>query len=564
MRQFDYIIVGAGTAGCLLANRLSACGRHTVLLLEAGPEDKSPLIKVPIGFGALFDHQQLSWCLHSEPEPELNNRTIAQPRGKVLGGSSAINGMMYVRGQAEDYNHWASLGNSGWSYQDILPYFLRSEDSGDGDDCWHGRGGELPVSPVRYRPALADAFIAAAQQAGIPRNPDINGADQRGIDYTALYQKNGSRFSAARAFLATAKSRRNLTVVSGATVLRLLFRQRRAQGVEVRLNGGLEQFSFNREILLCAGALHSPPLLKRSGVGPAVLLQAHGIDIIHELAGVGKNLQEQLGIEVRQKTRAGLTLRDEFRPRRLIVHLLNYLFRRRGLLTFNGALVSGFTHLGGDVSARPDCQMVFSPAATDAGADGINIISGITSMAYPLRPDARGSVELRSAAPDDTPVIRHNFLHSELDKRNMIAAVRLQRSVFAQAAIAPYLDSELSPGAQRHSDADILAYIREAALGCYHPVGSCRMGQGPDAVVDEQLRVYGLHGIRVIDGSVMPTLVSGNTNAAITMIAEKGADMVLTAAAKESQAPLRVRVEPQVSAGVSPIKRRTKLTSSEE
>ena len=532
MKYFDYIIVGAGTAGCLLANRLSAGGRHTVLLLEAGPQDKSPLIKIPIGFGALFDHQTLNWRLQSAPEPALNNRTIAQPRGKVLGGSSAINGMMYVRGQPEDYNHWASLGNRGWSYQEVLPYFLRSEDNPDADEHWHGRGGELPVSPVRYRPALADAFIAAAQQAGIPRNPDINGAVQQGIDYTALYQKNGSRFSAARAFLAPAKGRRNLTIISGAAVAKILFQRRHATGVVARVNGALQEFGCHRELLLCAGALHSPTLLQRSGVGPSELLQSQGIDIVHQLEGVGKNLQEHLGIEVRHTTRNGLTMRDEFRPHRLLGHLLNYLFRRRGLLTFNGALVSGFAHLGGDITERPDCQMVFSPAATDAdaGADGIKIISGITSMAYPLRPDARGSVELRSIDPEDTPVIRHNFLNSEQDQRNMIAAVRLQRSVFAQSAIAPYLARELSPGVQHQSDEDILAYIREAALGCYHPVGSCRMGQGPDAVVDEQLRVSGLDGIRVIDGSVMPTLISGNTNAAITMIAEKGAAMVLAAA----------------------------------
>jgi len=534
VKQFDYIIVGAGTAGCLLANRLSACGRYSVLLLEAGPEDRSPLIRVPVGFGALYDHKGLNWRLQSEPEPELNNRSISQPRGKVLGGTSAINGMMYVRGQVDDYDHWASLGNSGWSYYDILPYFRRSEGNPEGDERWHGHGGELPVSPVRYRPELAEAFIDAAVQAGIPRNPDINGPDQRGIDYTALYQKNGSRFSAARAFLAPVKGRRNLAVVNGAAVQRIRFAQLRAKGVEVLVGGRLEQFNCHRELLLCTGALHSPQLLQLSGVGPAAMLQAQGIDRVKALEGVGANLQEHLGIEVRHTTRAGLTMCEEFRPHRVLRHVLNYIFRRRGLLTFNGALVSGFAHLAGDKSARPDCQVVFSPAATDdsGGPNSIRIISGITAMAYPLRPDARGSVELRSANPLDAPLIRHNFLRSERDRRDMIGAVRLQRSVFAQPAIMPYLESEISPGVDLQSDDEILDYVRGGAHGCYHPVGSCRMGQDDAAVVDEELRVHGLQGIRVVDGSIMPTLVSGNTNAPITMIAEKGAAMILAAACR--------------------------------
>ncbi|MEH6584807.1 MAG: GMC family oxidoreductase N-terminal domain-containing protein [Halioglobus sp.] len=532
MKQFDYIIVGGGTAGCLLANRLSACGRYTVLLLEAGPEDKSPLIKLPIGFGALYDHKQLNWRLQSEPESELNNRCISQPRGKVLGGSSAINGMMYVRGQAEDYDHWAALGNKGWSYEDVLPYFMRSEDNPEGDERWHGRGGELPVSAVRYRPKFAEAFIDAAVQAGIPRNPDTNGEQQWGIDYTALAQKNGGRYSSARAFLAPARQRKNLTIVCTAAVQRLLFESGRATGVEVQLKGALTHFQCNREVLLCAGALHSPQLLLLSGVGPVDELARHNITMVKALDGVGRNLQEHLGIEVRHTTDAGGTMRDEFRPHRLFKHLVDYLLFSRGLFTFNGALVSGFAHVGGTAEKRPNCQMVFSPAATDdsAGTNRIKIISGVTSMAYPLRPDARGSVELGSSKPGDAPLIRHNFLQSERDKRELIDAVRLQRRVFAQAAIASSLQAEKSPGPEVQSDDEILAYIREAALGCYHPVGSCRMGSDDMAVVNSQLQVNGLKGLRVIDGSIMPTLVSGNTNAAITMIAEKGAAMILAAA----------------------------------
>ena len=345
MQQFDYIIVGGGTAGCLLANRLSACGDYQVLLLEAGPDDKSPLIRLPIGFGALYDHSRLNWRLQSEAEPELNNRPISQPRGKVLGGSSAINGMMYVRGQAEDYDHWAALGNRGWSYRDVLPYFLLSEDNPEGDESWHGSGGEWPVSPVRYRPELAEAFIGAAVQAGIPRNPDINGEHQHGIDYTAVYQKNGSRFSSARAFLDPARGRRNLTIIGEAAVQRICFDDGRASGVKVQIKGCDTYFKCTRELLLCAGALHSPQLLQLSGVGCAEELARHDIPLVHVLDGVGRNLQEHLGIEVRYATRAGKTLRDEFKPHRLLKHLLDYLLFRKGLLTFNGALVSGYSEI---------------------------------------------------------------------------------------------------------------------------------------------------------------------------------------------------------------------------
>lgn len=531
MPSFDYIIIGAGTAGCLLANRLSADAGATVLLVEAGEKDNHPLLKVPIGFGAMYANKRYNYCLNSEPEEGLADRQINQPRGKVLGGSSAINGMMYVRGQREDFDDWAALGNPGWAYDEILPYFLQHERNSRGANQWHGDDGEWPVSDASFRPQWAEWFLEAAENAGIPRNEDINAKDQCGIDYTQLTQLHGSRYSSARAFLEPIKGRSNLTVRTQAQVARLLIKGSRATGIEVIHNGDLQQITARRETIVSAGALHSPQILLLSGIGDKDQLQALGISVAHHLPGVGQNLQEHIGVDVVRVAQQGLTIREEFTPHRLIRALYQYLFKGVGVLTFNGALVSGFIHSSGDASLRPNCQIVFSPAATKLSEDGdpnkTRIIRGLTSMIYPVRPDARGSITLRSSSIDDAPVIRHGSLKTGRDCQEMIDAVKLQRKVFAQSILEGRVGKEIQPGDSVQADAEILDYVRHNARGCFHPVGSCKMGQDAMAVVDERLRVHGIAGLRVVDGSIMPTITSGNTNAPIAMIAEKAAAMIV-------------------------------------
>ena len=532
MSAFDYIIIGAGTAGCLLANRLSADSRNSVLVLEAGERDKGPLFKVPIAFGALYANPRYNYCMYSEPEPGLDNRRVDQPRGKVLGGTSAINGMIYARGQREDFDHWAALGNTGWSYDEVLPYFKRHERNSDLDDDYHNSSGEYPISNGRFRPDWTEWYLEAAESAGIVRNPDINGASPFGIDYAQLTQLNGSRYSSARTFIEPVEaSRSNLTVLTKARVSRLLLEGQRVTGVEVQQGGDTRRYTASKETILGAGTFHSPQILMLSGIGDAAELQALGIGVAHHLPGVGKNLQEHIGVDVVHEAQQGLTMRELFMPHRLIASVFEYLFKGTGMLTFPGAVVSGFVHSSGDFSQRPNIQLVFSPAATlgndDGSTDRINIVRGLTSMAYPVRPDARGTVSLRSANIDDDPVIRHHFLQSERDCREMIESVRLQRSVFAQPCLQGKAGAELLPGATAQTDEEILAYARSNAHGCYHPVGTCKMGNDDMAVVDSTLRLHGLEGLRIVDGSIMPTVTSGNTNAPIAMIAEKAASMIL-------------------------------------
>ncbi len=531
--EFDYIIVGAGTAGCVLANRLSGDTGNSVLVLEAGPKDRTPFIHIPLGLGLLFDHKKLNWRLKSAPELSINNRVIGQPLGKVLGGTSSINGMMYIRGQREDYDQWAAQGNRGWSYEEVLPYFKRSECYEGGADTYHGHSGQWHVEEVRYQPALLKKYKEAALAMGIPSNNDVNGAHQQGVCISPVSQKRGRRDSTATAFLNPIKRRPNLTLLTESHVKKILFEKQRATWIRYERRGKTFETRVRKEMLLCSGALNSPKLLQLSGVGPKRLLEEYDIKLVCDLPGVGENLQEHLGVDVVYECTQPLTLMDELKPHRFLKHLLMYLFKRQGLLTFNGPLITAFCHTSGDHLQRPDCQLVFFPVyplTRETHGSKINPTQskrGMTSMGYPLKPDARGSVRIQSGDPFQAPKIYHNFLETQRDRGKLIEAVRLQRKLFAQGAFDACRGEEILPGASVRSDEEILEYIRATASGCYHPVGTCKMGQDEMAVVDDQLRVRGLKGLRVVDGSVMPVITSGNTCAPIVMIAEKASEMIL-------------------------------------
>jgi len=531
--EYDYIIIGSGTAGCVLANRLSGDPGNSVLVLEAGPADRTPFIHIPLGLGLLFDHKKFNWRLKSAPEPSLKNRFIGQPLGKVLGGTSSINGMMYIRGQREDYDQWAAQGNRGWSYEEVLPYFKRSECYEGGADKYHSSSGEWHVEEVRYQPPLGEMYQKAANAMGIPANNDVNGERQQGVCASPVSQKRGRRDSTATAFLKPIKKRANLKLLTGASVHKILCEKQRVAGVSYEIRGEILEAWVRKEVLLCGGALHSPKLLQLSGVGPKTLLKEHGIELVFDLPGVGENLQEHLGVDVAYECTQPVTLTDEFMPHRFLKQLLIYLFKRKGLFAFNGPMTTAFCHTSGDQSRRPNCQLVFFPVfplKRETHENGINYLQtkrGMTSMGYPLKPDARGRVRIQSSDPTQAPRICHNFLETDKDRKELLETVKLQRRLFAQCAFDAYRGEEILPGASVISDDDILEYIGGNAHGCYHPVGTCKMGQDEMAVVDDQLCVRGLKGLRVVDGSVMPVITSGNTCAPIVMIAEKAAEMIL-------------------------------------
>ena len=528
--SFDFIVVGAGSAGCVLANRLTESGRYRVLLLEAGGRDLNPWIHVPLGYGKLFLDDRVNWKYYTEPEPGLNGRKIFQPRGRVLGGSSSINGLVYIRGQREDFDAWRDAGNIGWGYDDVLPYFRKSEDQARGADAFHGAGGPQSVSDQREPHELCDAFITAAQQAGFARNPDFNGASQEGAGYFQTTSRHGRRCSTAVAYLNPAKRRGNLKIVTGAQVRRVLFEGRCATGVEWLADGAVMQARASGEIILSAGAINTPQLLQLSGVGPGALLQGLGVEVVQDNPGVGENMQDHLQVRCVFRCTRPITFNDDMLHwyRRLWAGL-RYLTLRKGPLTVSAGYAGGFFRTDQSLS-RPDIQVHFINFSTGKMGDGLDPYSGFTASSCQLQPESRGWV--RAVSPDIAapPAIFANYLGTERDQAANIAGIRLLRRIMAQTAMQPYLAAEVAPGARVQSNDEILYYARGTGSTIYHPTCSARMGCDASAAVDPALRVRGAERLRVADGSVMPNVVSGNTNAAIIMIGEKAADLILNAA----------------------------------
>ena len=523
----DYAIVGAGSAGCVLANRLTANGRFRVLLLEAGPRDANLWIHVPLGYGKLFTDSRYNWMFESEPEPELDQRRILQPRGKVLGGSSSINGLVHVRGQHEDFDGWARLGNRGWAFADVLPYFRKSEDFQHGADEFHGSGGPLAVSSLPEPHELCDAFISAAQQAGHPRNDDFNAASQEGAGYFHVSARNGRRCSTAVGYLRPAQKRANLQVITQAHATRVLFEGKRAVGVEFVAGGRKQQARAAREVILCAGAIQTPQLLQLSGVGPAELLAQHRIVPVHASAGVGANFQDHPQARLVYRCTRPITINDDLLSWWRKMKLgLRYILFRKGPLTVSAGYAGGFFRTRPELKT-PDVQTHLTIFSTGKMGTGLLPYSGFTVSVCQLQPQSRGTVGIKSPDPFAAPAIQPNYLSAERDRVTLIEGVKLMRRIMAQPAINAYIAAEDEPGPQVSGDAELLTYLREKASGIYHPSCTCRMGSDAEAVVDARLRVLGVAGLRVVDASVMPAIVSGNTNAAIVMIAEKGADMML-------------------------------------
>ncbi len=524
---FDYIVVGAGSAGCVLANRLTASGRHRVLLLEAGGRDRNVWIHIPLGYGKLFNDARVNWLYSTEPEPDMDNRRLIQPRGKVLGGSSSINGLLYIRGQPQDFDHWRQLGNTGWSFEDVLPYFRRSEDQERGADGLHGSGGPLAVSNVSEPHPLCEAFIEAAAQAGFPRNDDFNGPSQEGAGYFQLTARHGRRCSTAVGYLRDAKRRPNLAVATDALASRILFSGRRATGVEYRQGDTTHVAHASGEVIVAGGAFNSPQLLQLSGLGPAGLLRSLGIDVVADMPGVGADLQDHLQVRMQYRCTEPITMNDVINSWRYSIAAgLRYILKRKGLLTIGAGYAGGFFRTRADMETA-DVQVHFIIFSGDASGAALHPFPGFIASICQLRPESRGVVRIKSADAGVSPAIQPRYLSSAFDCDTVVAGMKLLRGIMRQPAMRHYIAEERAPKPDCTSDADLLAFARATGSTVFHPTSTCRMGQDATAVVDERLRVRGIERLRVIDASIMPTVVSGNTNAAVVMIGEKGADMIL-------------------------------------
>ena len=524
--NYDFIIVGAGSAGCVLANRLTSDGLHKVLLLEAGDKDASPLIHMPNGVGVVIAGTKYNWQFNTASEPELNNRKLFWPRGKGLGGSSSINGMVYIRGHAADYDSWRQQGNVGWGYEDVLPYFKKSMNQERGEDDYHGVGGPLNVKDGNSKMPIHRQFIDAGIEAGYPFNPDFNGAEQEGVGPIQLTKVGNKRCSAARGYLTPIMNRNNLTIETDARLTRIVLEDGRATGVEYLHKGEVKKAKASREVLLCAGAVQSPQLLKLSGIGNAEELGSHGIDCLHDLPGVGENLQDHLDIVVQFHAEASATLQKFSKWYNVAYAGLRYLMLGDGPGTENAMEAAGFVKSQPDIDL-PDLQLHFIPTFMFDHGRKRDGQSGICIHVCQLRPASRGRVLLENADPLSDPKIEAGYLSAPGDLEVLVRGVKVARHIFGMKALTSVIGEEHSSSRGRETDESIAEFVRAYAETIYHPVGTCKMGNDKMSVVDDQLRVKGLKGLRVVDASIMPTLVGGNTNAPVIMIAEKASDMIL-------------------------------------
>ena len=525
---YDYIVAGAGSAGCVIANRLSADASKRVLLLEAGGKDWYPWIHIPVGYFKTLHNPLTDWSYKTEPDPGLNGRSIDWPRGKTLGGSSSINGLLYVRGQREDYDHWRQLGNAGWSYEDVLPYFKRSEDQQNGADEFHGVGGGLSVQNMRAKRDICEALIDAAGELGVPRNEDYNGASQEGAAYYQQTARNGFRCSTAVGFLNPVKNRPNLEIATHALVERLVVDGTRVTGIEISIKNVGRRYMLKPggEIILSAGAIGSPQILQLSGIGPGELLQGLDIPVLKDMPGVGQNLQDHLQIRTVYEVNVP-TLNEEINSffRRMLIGM-EYVFKRTGPMSMGASQVAIFARSREGLDT-PDIQYHFQPLSAEKPGIEMHPFPGVTLSVCQLRPESKGRIEITSPDPKAYPAIHPNYLSTPLDQQTAVDSLKFTRRLVETDALKPYIVREHLPGPEVKTDEQLLDSARNIAQTIYHPTSTCKMGSDPLAVVDERLRVHGFQGLRVADASIMPAIVSGNTNAPAIMIGEKAADMII-------------------------------------
>ena len=525
--EFDYVIVGAGSAGCVLANRLSDNSANQVALLEAGGQDWNPWIHIPVGYFRTMHNPSVDWCYKTEPDPGLNGRSLDWPRGKVLGGSSSLNGLLYVRGQQQDYDRWRQMGNAGWGWDDVLPLFRRAEDQERGEDEFHGVGGPLSVSSMRLNRPICDAWVAAAQNAGYPYNQDYNGATQEGVGYFQLTTRNGRRCSSAVGYLRPASKRANLKTITKALTKRIVIEQGRAAGVIYQRPDGSEHMvRARREIILSSGAIGSPQILMLSGVGDAAHLREHGIDVLTDRPDVGRNLQDHLQARLVYKCNEP-TLNDEVRSLWNQMRIgLKYILFRAGPMTMAASLATAFLKTREELET-PDIQFHIQPWSADSPGEGVHPFSAFTASVCQLRPESRGEIRLKDAKATTYPAIHPNYLATETDRRTIVDGIKVAIKIAEQQPLASKISERFRPGPEETTDDELLEWARNWSTTIYHPTGTCRMGSDPNAVVDARLRVRGVDGLRVADCSIMPEIVSGNTNAPAIMIGEKASDMIL-------------------------------------